>query len=247
MTPTSLEDLIEKERPKNRQERAMKSLALLAPVLTSLAVLAVVWLFSGFAMVRALLGYALVSFFLLGKFLILKGIASGGLDPFQLAMLVFYMDLAVSFFFTFNLDYAYRFPYLGRRLEALQEHGREVLEERPWLRKITFLGIVLFVMFPLTGTGAIGGSLFGRLLGLGRGRTWMGIAIGSAVGCFGIAFLAEGIAKLVPEHLRASVWFEVAGLTVVVLLLLFLWLRSRRIERERQVRRAGAEGEERVR
>jgi len=46
------------------------------------------------------------------------------------------------------------------------------------------------VMFPLSGTGAIGAAFFGRLLGLSRRRIMIGIAIGSVLGGSGMAFLA---------------------------------------------------------
>lgn len=242
MVPNTLEEILERERPRTRGAKAARLVSLLLPFVASAALLGLLDLLYGFAYARAVFGYALLSFFVLGKFLILKGIAAGGFGPFELALLVFWMDLAIAFLLTFNLDYVYRFPYLGKRLEGLQEHGRNVLEERPWLRKVTFLGIVLFVMFPLTGTGAIGGSIFGRLLGLDRIRTFSGVFVGSALGCFGIAALAEGIGGIVPASVRESVWFEAIGLGLLVVLIGFLWLRSRRIEREWRVRRAARDG-----
>jgi hypothetical protein len=126
-------------------------------------------------------------------------------------------------------------------LEGLQEYGREILSERPWMRKLTYLGVVLFVMFPLTGTGAVGGSLFGRLLGMRRFRILTAIALGSAVGSFAIAALADGLSRALPEEVRTSVWFEIVGIGLVTAMVAFLWLRSRKIERERAERRARRE------
>jgi uncharacterized membrane protein len=98
------------------------------------------------------------------------------------------------------------------------------------MRRWAFTGVMLFVMFPLTGTGAIGGSLFGRLLGLSRIRTFLSITVGSAIGCFGMAALAEVVANVIPEEVRNSLWFEMTGIALIVFLVLFLMLRSRRNE-----------------
>ncbi|MHC4858943.1 MAG: small multi-drug export protein, partial [Planctomycetota bacterium] len=114
---------------------------------------------------------------------------------------------------------------------------------RPWFAKITFLGVLLFVLFPLTGTGAIGGSLFGRLLGMKRFRTLTAIALGSALGCFAIAALARGIARTLPEEVRDSWWFEAVGIALVVSIVAVLWLRSRQSERERLAGRGLPVGE----
>jgi len=233
MSETTLRDLIEKERPRNRRERFLKIVALLAPIAIAVGVPAIILVFLGGEAFRRFLANSALSSFILGKFVIVRGMSGAGYTAYQYALLVVYLDMLVAFFLTFNLDYAYRIPYFGRRLEALQDHGREVVAERPWVRKVTFLGVILLVMFPLTGTGAVGGSIFGRLLGLTRLRTLTGIFIGSVVGCSGMALLADGIARLLPDEVKNSLWFEIIGLSVLVLLVLFLWLRSRKVERVR--------------
>jgi uncharacterized membrane protein len=230
LSDTTLKDLIERERPLTRRDRRLRVIALLAPFVVTVLILGATWIFAGFGMVRDIAANAVLSFFALGKFLVVKGISPRGFTPWELALIVFYLDLAVAFLLTFNLYLAYRIPLFGRRLEVLQSYGEEVLAERPWLRKLTNLGVALFVMFPLTGTGAIGGSLFGRLLGLSRIRTFVGIALGSAIGCFGMAALADIMATLIPEDVRASLWFELTGVGLIILLVLFLLHRSRKIE-----------------
>jgi len=241
MSETTLNDLIEQEKPRNRRERYLKLAALFAPIAIAVGVPLFIGVFFGFDAVRRFIGNAALSSLILGKFVIARGISDGGYSAYQYALLVIYLDMLVAFFLTFNLDYAYRIPYFGRRLEALQDHGREVVAERPWVRKVTFLGVILFVMFPLTGTGAVGGSLFGRLLGLARLRILIGIFIGSLIGCLGMALLTDEIARLLPDEVRNSLWFEIIGLSVLVLLVFYLWLRSQKIERDRREQKdAGA-------
>ena len=243
MSETSLQDLIEQEKPRNRRERAWKTVALITPLLVAILVPSVIGIFLGVGALQRFVTNSFIASFFLGKFVIVKGIAGSGYSPMQYALLVIYLDMLVASFLTFNLDYAYRIPYVGRRLEALQDYGREVVVERPWVRKVTFLGVILFVMFPLTGTGAVGGSIFGRLLGLTRFRTLIGIFVGAVIGCAGMALLAEGMAALLPDEVRDSVWFEVIGVVFLALLVVFLWLRSRKVEKLRRERRDSTDAE----
>ncbi len=233
MPPRTIQEIIEAERPRSRAERTLKILHLTLPLLVTAAGLAVLWFVSGFGAVQRLVGYGVVSFFALGKLLILKGITDRVFGPFELAALVLYMDVAAAFFLVFNLDHVYRIRGFGGRLERLQESGREMLAGHPWMGKLTFTGVALFVMFPLTGTGAIGGSLFGRLLGMRKYEILLAIFAGSAAGCFGIALLADRVAAILPEPVRESILFDAIGIGLVVLLVALLWYRSWKIEKER--------------
>jgi hypothetical protein len=58
------------------------------------------------------------------------------------------------------------------------------------------MGVVLFVMFPLQGSGGIGATLVGRMMGLSPGKVLVAIAIGSLIGCTVIALGAEVIREL---------------------------------------------------
>jgi uncharacterized membrane protein len=240
MSESTLQDLIEQDRPKNRRERLLKTTALVGPLFVAVTVPTVILLLFGFAAMRRFLANSALASLFLGKFIIVRGIGGSGYSAWDYALLVLYLDMLVAFFLTYNLDYAYRIPYLGRRLEGLQDHGRDVVAERPWVRKVTFFGVILFVMFPLTGTGAVGGSIFGRLLGLSRIRTLTGIFVGSVAGCLGMALLADAAARVLPDQVRKSVWFELIGLSVLLLLAFFLWLRSRKVERVRRERKEAA-------
>jgi hypothetical protein len=53
-----------------------------------------------------------------------------------------------------------------------------------------------------------------------------------------MALLADAAARVLPDQVRKSVWFEIIGLSVLLLLAFYLWLRSRKVER---VRREGKE------
>lgn len=50
-------------------------------------------------------------------------------------------------------------------------------------------------MFPLAATGSVGGSIFGRLLGMSRLGTFAGILLGNTLGCGLMHFGSELITR----------------------------------------------------
>ncbi|MCX6682087.1 MAG: small multi-drug export protein [Methanoregula sp.] len=49
------------------------------------------------------------------------------------------------------------------------------------------MGLVFFVMFPLRGTGGIGGFIVGRMLGMTKKDVLLAFTLGAFIGCFAIA------------------------------------------------------------
>ena len=120
----------EKERPKNPRERFWKVVCLIAPIVVAIGVPVTIGLFFGLDSFRRFIANSALSSFILGKFVIVRGVSEGGYSAYQYALLVVYLDMLVAFFLIFNLDYAYRIPYFGRRLEALQDAKRNFQAEK---------------------------------------------------------------------------------------------------------------------
>lgn len=148
--------------------------------------------------VYAVLTAMLTTFFFAGKFAVLaalgqadwvpEGIPKEFLNEFVLAGMVIYMDFMTSLLIAYNLDLLYRVPFLGSRLRGVRESTVAIVRAHSYLRKMAFVGVALFVAFPLTGTGAIGGTFVGKLAGLRRRTTLFGIALGSVGGSLAMAF-----------------------------------------------------------
>ncbi|MFQ5844916.1 MAG: small multi-drug export protein [Planctomycetota bacterium] len=105
----------------------------------------------------------------LGKLIVVFGAAPDatfGLSVAELVALVVFMDVVCAYFLAHNLHHVYRTRRLGPALRRLTDYCRYVLDTRPWMRRWAFAGVAAFVLFPLTGTGAPGGSVLGRLVGL---------------------------------------------------------------------------------
>lgn len=232
--------LEEEERHHDSREsrRVMRRLTLVGPVLAALVLLAVAALVRGPAIVGPIIGQAFFIFTVAGKFAILQGVlGTSRFTAWELATLVTYMDITVAVVLVYNLPRLYRLKRLGPTLEELAEHGLHMLETRRWLARVTTLGVVLFVMFPLTGTGAVGGSVFGRLLGLSPRRTMAAIAAGAFLGSFGMAAFGSTVASVFTREVRDSWQFKAAGLAVLAVMIAIVWWRGRKVAQELRARR----------
>ena len=102
------------------------------------------------------------------------------------------------------------------------------------MRRLTFLGMAVFVTFPLSGTGAIGGSVFSRLLGLGPWRASLAITCGGFVGGFAFTALIVGFGTAVKDAISPA-QAVMGGIAVILVL---MWILNRRYRRAVAVRLA---------
>ncbi len=132
------------------------------------------------------------------------GIALGfpwWLIAFSIALL----DIIAGLFMALNFSVALKIPLLGGWIKTFIANGEQFFRKRPWLEHYYFIGVVLFVMFPLQGSGGIGATLVGRMIGLSPGRVLLAISIGALTGCALIALGAEAIKELILVNLTLGI------------------------------------------
>ncbi|NOZ21083.1 MAG: hypothetical protein GXP25_08335 [Planctomycetes bacterium] len=137
----------------------------------------------------------------------------------------FYLEVATAIFLIPNIDLLYRVPMLGPWLDQIQLASWEILHANAWLRRLTWFGLVIFVGLPMMATGATGGTFFGRLLGLTRFMTVLGVAVGSAIGCATLGLATAFLRK------RAQGLFQHPAVYIssLILLVIFLLAFNRRL------------------
>jgi len=227
---------------------------LVGPAGITVLILVLMGLTSGWDLPRSYLLGAVATFVVLGRFVILVGqddqaLAEAGswfsdlnLTPEQLFGLVTYMDVLIALFVTFHMGYLFRVPWLGQKIAGLASDGKFIMEQQPWLRRLAFFALIGFVIFPTSTTGSIGGSIFGRLLGLGRFRTVMGVVFGSLLGNALMYFFAKEINEWIGPD---SFWLKMSGVLLLVIGVMFIELRYRKAKNrylEEQHRRHSDDG-----
>jgi len=150
--------------------------------------------------------------------------------PWWLIMLViFLLDVAVSLFIVWNFDLALKVPLIGRLLESGMAVARRYTESQPWLRRLSTVGLILFVFFPLQGTGAMNGAILGRLLGLDKFRVFSCVCIGSFTSSLAIALGADLLIDIYQQD--PALGIALVALIVIAVLagVVVLRMRERRL------------------
>lgn len=170
-----------------------------------------------------------LSMFAVGKFLPLWGLnPDSAFSPWALGLVIWAVDTATVLFIVYALEGLYRFKRLKRAIDKVQSNAGLVLTAYPRIRKGAVIGVTLFVLFPLAGTGAMMGAFMGILLGLHRRVTIMAVSAGGLIGGMLMAFLAVYFGEAI-ERLRAAqedpvVHYVIIGSLVTAGLVLLWWL-----------------------
>lgn len=215
-------------------------MTMLGPFIITLATLLYIGLFTEFPVLK-LAGNAVVTFFLFGRFAI-AGLGSDQanaiqMSPEQLFAMVLFMDVMVAMLLSCHLWVLFKVPFMGPKVEELVVDGQYILEKQPWMRKYTYVGIVAFVMFPLAATGSVGGSIFGRLLGLSRISTFLCVLVGSIMGCGAMYFAGKPIRAFTEEHGWIA---KIGGLLIIVAIIFILNNRYQKMKSLHLAERMGA-------
>ena len=165
------------------------------------------------------------SFFVLGKFLPLASLEKGwGFGPYELGFVIWIMDTITVILLVYSFQILYRIPWVRRSLEKIHHNAELVLHAFPILQRITLVGVVLFVLFPIAGTGAIGGSFIGMILGFHRFTLLTCVSIGGFLGGMGMAYATVHFRSAVETLQKYQSSPLLIGALIGVLVLLFLLL-----------------------
>lgn len=201
---------------------------LIGPVVVTAGIVVALWATAGWAFVLKLLGFALATFFGLGRFAIAAPVEF--MEPWQIFLMVSYMDLLAGCVFIFHAGFLYKIPKLGPALAMARRDGEFILARSEWMRRYTFWGLVAFVVFPLAATGSVGGSIFGRLLGLSRTATALAIVLGTLIGN-GVMLVAAEAIQSIPFFDPTNIWNKVLGFGLIFAIIVFMTWRYNAMKR----------------
>ncbi len=216
---------------------------LLAPILITIVLLIYFGLTLGWTYPQKLISHAFLTAVFLGRFVILFGMEGRTLDkfdislqPYELFGLVTYMDFMTALFVAFHMGVLFRLPYIGEKIAMLVWDGKQLLSAHPWIRRMAYMGLVLFVIFPTSTTGSVGGSIFGRLLGMSRLMTVSGVLLGSLIGNGLMWAFAKQINKYVDPQ---DAWIKIVGLVILVSIVVLIEIRYQKTKKKYFVKKEG--------
>ena len=153
-----------------------------------------------------------------GKGTVIPGGIALGLNPWSLAVATAFVDIAVGVFLTWNFDLAKKIPFIGSGITRIQNKGKAMLTSLPWLERASVTGIIVFVMFPFQGSGAVGGTILGRAIGISPNKNLAAVSVGAISGSFllsaSIVYGLGVLAVLAPIQVAVAVLF--AGLLIAI-------------------------------
>lgn len=132
-----------------------------------------------------------------GKETVIPAAVAAGFEPFLVATYIAGLDMTMAWLLAWNWDSVTKLPMVGTLVERLMENGQAWMERHAFADRSAFLGLVVFVFFPIQGSGAIAGVTLGRLIGLPAQRAWVAIMIGALTASFAWAYAAGGVSQAV--------------------------------------------------
>ena len=176
-----------------------------------------------------LIGLIPASMVAIGKFLPLWGI--GGkthFNPWELGLVIWALDTWTVLVVVYGLEPLYRIGPIKAILARMQTNASLVLTAYPSIRRAAVVGVVMFVLFPFAGTGALVGAFLGILLGLQRFVLISAVSLGGLIGGMLMAFAAvnfgEAMRRLSEMQSDPVIKWLMIGSVILVLVAAFWWL-----------------------
>ena len=145
-----------------------------------------------------------------------------GIPWWLMALTLTLLDVITALFMIMNFSLMLRVPRLGPWIEKTTATSREFMAEHPWMSHWRILGLAFFVMLPFQGTGGVGATVVGFMLGLTPGEILLAVGIGAAVESLAFA-LGWGLVReliLVNLILGIAVAFVIITGTILLVFLI---------------------------
>jgi uncharacterized membrane protein len=192
---------------------------IIAPIITALGVLVLYLIFDFDTFFT--IGSAMFFYFVppAGKETVIPtAIEFYNIDPITIALSIAFIDIVTALFLVWNYEFVKLIPFLGKWMDKIEKKNKNKLEDHPWWERFLFIAVILFVIFPFQGSGGVGGSILGRVVGLDKYNVLAAISIGAISGCLLIAYLTDTITRYFENK-----WYQLLILLIVAAVLLGIY------------------------
>ncbi|MEE9236220.1 MAG: small multi-drug export protein [Thermoplasmata archaeon] len=148
-----------------------------------------------------------------------------GIHPALMAISIALVDIIVGLFLLWNYRILYYVPLLGKWARKTELKAKKMIEEGKGFSKLAFLGLILFVIVPFQGSGAIGATIIGKMSGVDAKKVLMAIVIGALAGTFMIAYSFT----LILTAFRSDLLMGIVIVAAVAAIIVFLYHQFRRM------------------
>jgi hypothetical protein len=148
-------------------------------------------------------------------------------NAWELALVAWVLDLWVSCALLAGISSFEKLPFAGRAMSEARARAGQTLLDYPGLRRLAVSGIMLLVFLPIPASGAVTGTLVGRLVGLSRMATFGAVAGGAG---FAVTVYA-GVATFFGENWRSLLESPTLVIFSLIGFVIFLWIAWLRVRR----------------
>lgn len=127
------------------------------------------------------------------------------INPYQMAFNIWIIDSLLGTFLCLNFDYAKKLPLAGKRIAVFEKLGRQTLRKHSWLKRFATIGLFLFIVLPFQGSGALAGSIVGRIIGMKTWRVLIAVIGGTFTSVMVLAYSADLMERYFPLEVRIAV------------------------------------------
>lgn len=152
-----------------------------------------------------------------------------GIPWWLMAVTMALLDVITSLFMILNFRIALRIPVLGPWISKVLLSGSSFMENHPWLSRWSVLGVAFFVLLPLQGTGGVGATLVGMIVGLSPKKILLAIGIGALAESLVFAIGSQLIWSLILENLYLGFGVALAAISFGIVLYVVLRHRFREL------------------
>lgn len=208
---------------------------LLGPLALTAVLLGIVFLAAGEKTMKEMIVTGAASLLGMGTTVVFGKAAIGdelfrvNLETWDLAVIVMFVNAASAFWYTYNIDLFQKLPGIGPYLRQARKNAVVTLRRRPWIRRWAVVGVGLFVVTPLPGSGALGGSLMGRIVGVSKLATWLSVTIAGIIVSSAYAMAADQL-QAVGDRLEqfAPPWVRLA--VAILAVFVMVWFMTKLVK-----------------
>lgn len=191
---------------------------LIAPIITIIAIF-IIFLILDYNTFITVGKYMVVYYFPpLGKEWAIPLAIAEGAHPLEIALPIAFLDIITGVFLLWNYDFAKLIPWMGKWMEKAEEKNKNKLEAHPWWENVAFIGVALFVVFPFQGSGGVGASILGRVIGMEKHKVVVAIATGAIPGCIFLAYVGEAVIRVLQDEI---LWGLILLIIIAVILAIY--------------------------